>query len=407
LKKTRDYWFGIAISCLLAGLLAFLGGWAVITPDMGWGAAALLAYGVMFGGPLAIVLALTWLVYMVRDRGRLPGRAHALMFIPPLLAAMIVPVHESILTARRDRFRESHPAIAETHVNLSGRTIWLDTRKASGASGVFPTMEPASAEERRYAQFRRYPGPGSETDDRFPYAGARLKEGVERYVYLDEGGAPGASLPLRRQPYPDLGKLPSAYAFGAAGLLVHQYFHYVDHVEVAPSIARFSLMTEQSMESARIPGLAIFGMNNYTSETIARVEINGQTYDMGGYAAQSLVGRPCDFNHGGSPVLLSLDQPARVRWQTVENPGAWHEATVSVPAFSPASKADPAKALTRVRLYFLPDGSVAAERFREIRSRGDKLAIRSTGLPPSAQPYASCGGAYAGYNSRTVELLAN
>ena len=80
---------------------------------------------------------------------------------------------------------------------------------------------------------------------------------------------------------------------------------------------------------------------------------------------------------------------------------------MSVPAFSPASKADPAKALTRVRLYFLPDGSVAAERFREIRSRGDKLAIRSTGLPPSAQPYASCGGAYAGYSSRTVELLAN
>ncbi len=35
LKKTRDYWFGIAISFLLAGLLAFLGGWAVITPDMG------------------------------------------------------------------------------------------------------------------------------------------------------------------------------------------------------------------------------------------------------------------------------------------------------------------------------------------------------------------------------------
>ncbi|WYX29383.1 hypothetical protein WJ976_29010 [Achromobacter denitrificans] len=191
MKKTRDYWFGIAISFLLAGLLAFLGGWAVITPDMGWGAAALLAYGVMFGGPLAIVLALTWLVYMVRDRGRLPGRAHALMFIPPLLAAMIVPVHESILTARRDRFRESHPAIAETHVNLSGRTIWLDTRKASGASGVFPTMEPASAEDRRYAQFRRYPGPGSETDDRFPYAGARLKEGVERYVYLDEGERQG------------------------------------------------------------------------------------------------------------------------------------------------------------------------------------------------------------------------
>lgn len=405
--KIRNYLFGIIVSFLLAGLLAFLGVVAVSSSNLGWGAAALLAYAVLFGGPLAIVLVLTWIVYLVRDRGNVPGRVHALLFVPTLLAALIVPVGESIEQSRRDSFREANPAIAETHVNLSGRTIWLDTRLASFNSGGTPYMEPASGEHRNFSSFRRYPRPETLASDEFPYEGARLKEGAARYTYFDVDGKAGASLPLRRLPYPDLGKLRSAYAYGEAGLLVYQYFHYADHVEVAPSIARFSGMTEQTMESARIPGLAIFSLENHTPETIARVEIDGQTWDMGSYAARSLLSRPCDPVHGGSPVLLDLEQPVRVRWQALENPQAWHEATVAVPAFSEAGKADPNTGLLRVRLYFLPDGTVAAERYKEIRSRGDKLAIRSTGLPSSAQPYVSCGGAYAGYNPQTVTLLPN
>lgn len=406
MKKTRDYWFGIAISFLLAGLLAFLGVAAVTSKGLGWGAAALVAYAVMYGGPLAILLAVTWIVYLVRDRRNVPGHVHALMFVPTLLAALIVPVSESIRKSQWDSFRESHPAIAETHVNLSGRTIWLDTREASAASGASPYMEPASAGNRNFSRFRRYPGPDALAKGVFPYDGARLKEAAARYVYLDQAGAPGASLPLRRLPYPDLGKLPSAYAYGEAGLLVYQYFHYADRVEVAPGIARFSLMTEQAMESARIPGLAIFGMANYTPETIARVEINGQAYDMGGAAAGSLLGHPCHLTHGGSPVLLDLEQPVRIRWQALEDPGAWREAAVAVPAFGKAGKADSGAGLVRVRLYFLPDGTVAAERYQEIRSRRDELAIRATGLPPSARPHVSCG-AYAGYNPQTVRLLGD
>jgi 1,4-dihydroxy-2-naphthoate octaprenyltransferase len=66
--KIRNYLFGIIVSFLLAGLLAFLGVVAVSSSNLGWGAAALLAYAVLFGGPLAIVLVLTWIVYLVRDR---------------------------------------------------------------------------------------------------------------------------------------------------------------------------------------------------------------------------------------------------------------------------------------------------------------------------------------------------
>ncbi|MGB3436040.1 hypothetical protein [Achromobacter sp.] len=406
LKKTRHYWFGIAVSLLLAGLLAFLGVVFVSTPNLGWGAQALLSYGVLFGGPLAVVLALCWIVYMVRDKGQVPGRVHALLFLPSLLAAAIVPVSDSIERSRQDSFRESHPAIEETHVNLSSRTIWPDRRGGSLSAGASSYLEPGTAEQRMFLRFRRYPNQGPAAGEQFSYEGARLKDGVDRYVYSSQDGTPGAAVPLRRLPYPDLGKLPSAFSYGEAALVVYHYFHYADHVEVAPGIARFSGMTEDEMESAGIPGLAIFGLENLTPQTIARVEIGGQTYDMGSHADRSLLSRPCDPVRGGSPVLLDLEQPVRVRWQTMEEPGAWREVAVTVPAFSAASKKDPDKGLLRVRLYFLPDGTVAAERYRLIRMRGE-TSLRATGLPAAAKPHTGCGGAYFGYNPQTVKLLDN
>ena len=106
--------------------------------------------------------------------------------------------------------------------------------------------------------------------------------------------------------------------------------------------------------------------------------------------------------------MLDLEQPLRVRWQTLEDPSRWQEARAVVPTFSAASQADPDKGLPRVRLYFLPDGSVAAERFREFRLRGGELAVRATSVPPQARAVVACGaGAYAGYNPQTVRLLGN
>ncbi|QKH36830.1 hypothetical protein FOC84_18540 [Achromobacter pestifer] len=406
MKQIRHYLLGIIVSLLLAGLLAFLGIVFVSSPNLGWGAQALLGYGVLFGGPLAVTLALCWIVYMVRDKGQVPGRVHALLFVPSVLALAIVPVSDSIEQGRQDRFRESHPAIAETHINLSGRTVWPDSRGGSLSSGASPYLEPGSAEQRMFSRFHRYPNQGPAARETFPYDGARLKGGVDRYVYSSQDGTPGASVPLQRLPYPDLGKLPSAFAYGEAALVVYQYYHYADHVEVAPGIARFAGTTEDQMEAAGIPGLAIFGLENLTPQTIARVEINGQAYDMGSYAARGVLPGPCDPARGGSPVLLDLEQPLRVRWQTMEAPGTWREAMATVPAFSAASRKDPDKGLVRVRLYFLPDETVAAERYREIRVRGE-LSIRSTGLPAAAQAYTGCGGAYFGYNPQTVKLLDN
>ncbi|CCH08693.1 hypothetical protein ACOTDN_08080 [Achromobacter xylosoxidans] len=407
--KTKNYLFGIIVSLVLATLLAFLGLVAVSSDNLGWGMAALLSYGVLFGGPLAIVLVLTWIVYLVRDRGQVPARVHGLLFLPSLVALMIVPIDDQIRRAGADRFRGANPAITENHVNFSGRTLWLDYRAGSSTDGGGqPYMEPASATNDRFSRFRRYPGPDLVAAGTFPYAGAHLKPDVERYAYSSQDGQAGDSLPLRRLPAPDLGKLLPAFAYGEAALLVYQYFHYPDHVEVAPSLGRFAASTEDAMTAARVAGLAIVSLDNHTPHAIARLEINGQTLDLGGDPARSQAGQPCDPARGGSPAMLDLEQPLRVRWQTLQDPSRWQEARVVVPAFSAASQADPDKGLPRVRLYFLPDGSVAAERFREMRLRGGDLAVRATGVPPQAQAVVACGaGAYSGYNPQTVRLLGN
>lgn len=121
--KITNYLFGIIVSFALATLLASLGLLAVFSDNLGWGMAALLSYGILYGGPLAIVLALTWVAYLVRDRGKVPGRVHALLFLPSLLALLIVPVDDTVRRAGANRFREANPAITENHVNFSGRTL--------------------------------------------------------------------------------------------------------------------------------------------------------------------------------------------------------------------------------------------------------------------------------------------
>ncbi|WMD22108.1 hypothetical protein RAS12_06960 [Achromobacter seleniivolatilans] len=405
--KTRHYLFGIVVSFLLAGVLAFLGIVAVTTNNLGWGAAALLIYALMFGGPLAIVLVVTWIAYLVRDRGKIPGRVHALLFLPTLVAVLIVPVDDSIQKSQNDSFRKAQPAITETHVNLSGHDIGLDVREASSSSGGGSQfLRPASAQNAQFSNFRRYPRPEALADGEFPYDAGRIKEDATRYRYYQHDGSPAESVPLQRLPYPDIGKLAPAYSYGEAALLVHQYFHYADHVELAPSLARFAGTTEETMAKARISGLTIFSLENYTSQAIVRLEINGQTQDLGHYPARSLAGLPCDPPRGGSPALVDLQQPLRVRWQTLEAPQQWREARAVVPDFSKAGQADAGKGLARVRLYFLPDETVAAERFQEIRLRGGDLAIRATGVPAPAKSHSVCGGAYGNFNPQTVTLLA-
>lgn len=71
-RTYRRYLFGIILSIALAGWLATLGIIAVTSPNLGWGIVALITAAIWVGGPVAILLVITWFVYLARDRGLMP-----------------------------------------------------------------------------------------------------------------------------------------------------------------------------------------------------------------------------------------------------------------------------------------------------------------------------------------------
>ena len=412
-KTYRHYLFGIILSVALAGWLAALGIIAVATPNLGWGIVALLTGAIWVGVPLAILLAITWIAYMVRDRGQVPGRVHALLFVPALLALLIYPVSDSIERGKYDAFSAAHPPIGETHVNLSGNDLWIDTKpSASTSSGAGPNLSLAASKPERFAAFIRYPTPTTDANaaSAFPYDGARLNDKIQQYTYRLASGDAGASLPLKRLPYPDLTPLFPALGKKEATMVRYFYFHYPDHVEVAPALQRLAGMTEQQLDGKKQTGLVLFKTQNYMPNGIARLEINGQTLDIGERALAPVMPLPAschDYPYPSGGAFADLGQPLTLRWQTLDTPQTWHTATLQVPPFRQPGRMNGESTLLRVQLYFLPDGTVEGERFVEVRQARDQLAIRATGVPQRAAAYTRCGGAFSAFNPQTVKLLAD
>ena len=146
-KTYRHYLFGIVLSIVLAGWIATLGVTAT-NPTLGMGIMMLLYAAIIVGGPLAVLLLIVWVAYMIRDRGRIPGGVHALFFLPTLLALLIYPASRSIEQGQYDQFSVAHPPIAEAHVNLSRKELWIDTRPyASTGSGGWGSGMPFSPQE--------------------------------------------------------------------------------------------------------------------------------------------------------------------------------------------------------------------------------------------------------------------
>ncbi|MGH8464574.1 MAG: hypothetical protein ACRER5_10540 [Pseudomonas sp.] len=412
-RTYRHYLFGIILSIALAAWLAALGIIAVTSPNLGWGIVALITAAIWVGGPLAIVLVVTWCAYLVRDRGQMPGRVHALLFVPTLLALLIYPAAQSIEQGKYNAFSASHPAIAETHVNLSGRDLWIDaTPYASTSSGAGPTMPLSAREPQRFMAFIRYPSPDSTgaAAGAFPYQGARLSDGIVQYAYRPDASGAATTLPLKRLSYPDLTPLFPNLGKDESSKLRYLYFHYPDHVEVAPALQRLAGMTEQRLDAARQKGLILLKAQNYTPNAIVRLEINGQTLDIGDRAMESVapLPAPChDYAWHVGGAFVDLDKPLTLRWQTLDAPQSWHTATVRVPAFAQPKPVDGESTLARALLYFLPDGTVEGERFVEVHMPKAQLGIRATGIPARATAYASCGSAFSAFNPQTVKLLAD
>lgn len=397
----RRYLFGIVVSLLSAGWLGALGLTAAIRPGAGWDGLIFILAALWIGGPLVIVLAIAWLYYLVRDKGRVPGPVHALLLLPTVVSMLIYPVSLSIDQAKYARFRSAHPAIEETHVNLSGRELWLDTTPSADPGA---TQRMAGDSPTRFNTFTRYPNPESIASGQFPYAGARLKQDITQYHYWNPFDNVTVSLPMHRLSSPALDKRGTSR-------LRYMYFHYPDHAEVVPAVMKHAATTAESLSREERTGLVMFNTQNYTATTIVRLEVNGQTMDLGGYAHMPILPGPGACPGPPTPAggaYVDIDQPFLVRWQTLEMPSHWQTASVRVPPFRQPHAMAGRSSLLSAQLYFLPDGVVDAERYVEVRARGSLRGIRATGLPAHAANWAICGGVHnSKFNPDTVKLLSD
>lgn len=178
---------------------------------------------------------------------------------------------------------------------------------------------PASTPD-RFARLLRYLNRQAPDPD-FPYEGMRLKPGVDRYAYRDTSQdallQPFAPLlPLRRAAYPDLKDFLAGTRERESAALIHLYYHYPDHVELAPDIARFAMSQEVNLRRDAMGGLILISVYNYLPEAIARLEVNGQALDPGSYALPPVAPLPAGCRDIPMPMggaFLDLSRPLALR----------------------------------------------------------------------------------------------
>ena len=379
------YGLGIGLSFVLSLWVTGFALAAIFDTDLTGGEwLALVLMGVLGAGALGLAL----LIYFALKCRNAPAKALVLMVVPPLLATGVVPAYLAAFRMIGNRVPDTSPTVWETHVNLSGQPFWLapDVQgvDAMGASPLMP-IAPAQA-----TSFSRYVGEAAEALAKFPYADAHLRSNIQTYSYGygDAQGHATPTLPLVKLPYPDLHELTPYEQ--ESSLLLHQYFHYPDHVEMVPSLPSPSETFEAEMRG-KPTHLVSFYLSNRVPPAIARLEIDGQTLGL----AQDKKMAISDCSRGNTPVgyaLVDLDIPLRLRWQTLDDPMRWHEATVRVPAWRQPLPGKPAS-LPSVTLYFTGASQVAAERFELLSIAPDERGLIATGMPADVSADQACGSA--------------
>lgn len=391
------YGFGIGLSFFLSLWVTGFSLIAIFDTDLtGQAWLSLVLAGLFGAGALALALLITLLVHFVLRRRDASRRVLLLMIVPPLLAAGMIPLYLSMPRTLVPQVSDAHPSIWETHVNLSDQPLWLasdvDGRDVMGGSPRMPIV-PAQT-----VSFSRCSGDDPEAVAKFPYEGAHLRSSIQTYSYgrgdqHAQTGPSAPTLPLARRPYPDLHQLTPFEQ--ESTLLLHQYFHYSDHVEMAPSLQAASESFENEIQG-KASHLVRFYLSNRVAPAIARLEVNGQTLVLG----QDTMIRTSDCHRGNAPVgyaLVDIDEPLLLRWQTLNDPTHWRETSVRVPTWRQSPPGRPAS-LPSVTLYFTRE-AVAAERF-QVRTLGaGERGLIATGLPAGIVAAEACGSAADYYPS--------
>ncbi len=360
-------------------------------------------------GAIVIILGILFITNLiftvVNIKQHAPPLAYLFAWGPILLALTIALIGNNIKEAKKEAYEQSHPNIEELHINLSGKHLWISETGAE-------TMLANPPEQ--FSQITRYAGGG---DKMIAYQGSRLAESykdISIYASNTESADDRTVLTLpvfQSKTYPDvtsiipkIGSLSAGFKPTEASILVYQYFYYPDRVEVAPAL---SLAGSDSMDlwGADVP-LVNVNVSNYQAQAIARLEIDGQSLSMKYQSLPIKIDvRNCFGSKLSAPILNTLNAPLKVRWQFLEPNPAWHEAVVKVPQF-PALKSKPdwKKRDTGVYLYFLKDGSVAAQWQQVVTFKDEKKGIRTTEVSPKLPEPAACGTAEDNWGDETVRI---
>lgn len=349
--------------------------------------AALLGFFVLV--PLLVLNLVLSMIYL---RRRLPGHIFAWMWGPIVAVMCLVMLMDGLAEQKRQSDAAEHPAIREVHVNLSGRSIWFDPAGKGGE--MRGTIAMRGEEPGIFAELTRY---FSESDQMAIYAKARQVPAVSEMPVFHEPPAQGDPrvLPVvwRADAFPAVDSFMKHLSFqaGEASVIVYWYFHYADRVEVAPVI---DLAGSQAMDLwGRGTPVVDFHIANLGGLPIARLEIDGAAVALGGAAFESeqAVDYQCSRRNYAAYAVNRLQGPLKIRWQWAQANPAWQETVVDVPSFRSSQLPRGRIRSTSIELYFLPDGSVVAERSQVRDLARGEMIIHTTG--PS-RPLASpppCG----------------
>lgn len=344
--------------------------------------------------PLLLVNLILTAVYL---RRKVAGVTYAWMWLPIFSLYFVALIADAIYSQHKQNEAAKHPSIQEVHINLSGRDLWLDPDVASSA-------RLAADKPEEFLPLTRYAG-GS--DSLSAYRVARLAPDFNSLRVFT--GPPltdnALTLPVQPSPhFPDTAAILPLLHYDASesGIIRYAYYHYRDHVEVAATLL-LAGSSRMDLQGSALPVLDVH-LVNLGRLPLARLEIDGETMDIGEHAVMPEKAGDCDYSqrNRSATTLLGGKPRLQLRWQLAQADPAWHEASVTVPAFAGA-RPPGQQWENAVELYFQEDGSVVAEP-SQLYHQGDEVSLRLLASPPPLLRQPACGRV-EGRFQESVKLL--
>lgn len=401
--------FGVlAAACLIFGVGSYNAWWQADASNdvMNY----ILVIGASFIGFVGFLIA-TFVVTIVQIKNKAPQRVILFAWAPIGLALAGLLVLNSVGEFKKSTHEAKYPNIVEKHINLSGKKMFVPIGHGEDSSKVNIEMD---KNPENLIELTRYRTLYANADPLLVYSGSRLAATFKTLpVFFDsqptKTAHPIMFAVIQPKSYPEitdfidkLNDSMHSYHTTEPDILVYQYYYYANHVEVAPALV-LSGSANMALWGTSTPVVTV-SINNLNSQSIVRLEIDGQALALGTNLWQP---NKTESNcKSYSPTLISkLEAPLKVRWQFAEANPKWHEAMVTVPKLKALkSKPDWKEREINLYLYFQKDGKVAAQLLQVVVFKDDKLGIRTTKVSPELLETGPCGTADDRWSEEAVRI---